>query len=261
MKWQADLLLVQDTVEVWAECQKNWMRLETIFSAADIQKQLPESSAIFKQVDSGFKDIMKSTEENPRAKECCVVPKRKEEFISYNYKLDKIQKNLEEYLETKRNAFGRFYFLSDDELLQILAQVRDPQAVQPHLRKCFDMIGCLIFAEGKIIDITDMVSPKGEVVSFGKIVKARGPVEEWLMTVQINMQLTVKRVLKAATLDYENHTRSDWIINQGHTGQSIATAAQIVWTRKTEEAFNNETNPSQVNNFCTDFFMKYNIRR
>ena len=127
---------------------------------------------------------------------------------------------------------GRFYFLADDELLEILAQVRDPHAVQPHLRKCFDMIQKLNFGKG--VDILGMVSPKGEDVPFVKLVKARGSVEEWLTTIQEMMQTTVKARLKECTFDYHNHSRTDWITEAGHTGQSIATAAQIMWTAETE---------------------------
>jgi dynein heavy chain len=39
--------------------------------------------------------------------------------------MEKIQKNLEEYLEDKRAEFPRFYFISNDELLRVLASSAD----------------------------------------------------------------------------------------------------------------------------------------
>lgn len=47
------------------------------------------------------------------------------------------QKSLSEYLDTKRCAFPRFYFISDDELLAILG-TSDPTSVQEHMLKLFD---------------------------------------------------------------------------------------------------------------------------
>ena len=66
-----------------------------------------------------------------------------DQLNAMNGKLEEIQKSLDMYLETKRQIFPRFYFLSNDDLLEILGQSKNPEAIQPHLKKCFDNIKSL----------------------------------------------------------------------------------------------------------------------
>lgn len=70
----------------------------------------------------------------------CGDRKLLESLRDANHALELIQKGITNYLETKRTVFPRLYFLSDDELLEILSQAKNPLAVQPHLRKCFENI-------------------------------------------------------------------------------------------------------------------------
>ena len=171
------LSLFSDTLEEWLTCQRNWMYLESIFSAPDIQRQLPSEAKAFHTIDTQFREIMKKTKERPNALKAATTPGicqcssndadgfcgclsgRLEIFQSHNKMLEKIQKNLEDYLETKRIAFPRFYFLSNDELLEILAETKNVQAVQPHMGKCFDGIRKLEFgADPGSISILSMIS-------------------------------------------------------------------------------------------------------
>lgn len=54
-----------------------------------------------------------------------------------NYRLEVIQRALEVYIESKRHVFPRFYFISNCELLEILGNSKNPECIQPHLKKLF----------------------------------------------------------------------------------------------------------------------------
>ncbi|KAF5915052.1 hypothetical protein HPG69_003553, partial [Diceros bicornis minor] len=255
-EWQKQLALFNQTLEEWLNCQRNWLYLESIFNAPDIQRQLPAEAKMFLQVDKSWKEIMRKVNRLPNALRAATQPGLLETFQNNNALLDQIQKCLEAYLESKRVIFPRFYFLSNDELLEILAQTRNPQAVQPHLRKCFDSISKLEFAlmppaEGKIPgmdgepekvytnDILAMLSPEGERVSLGKGLKARGNVEEWLGKVEEAMFTSLRRLCKAAIADYQGKPRTTWVI-AGHPSQVILTVSQIMWCRDLTDCLERE---------------------
>jgi dynein heavy chain len=159
-------------------------------------------------------------------------------FKKNNSLLEQIQKCLEDYLESKRMVFSRFFFLSNDELLEILSQTRNPLAVQPHMRKCFDAIQSLEFGvvpgsanspDGikYTNDIHAMVSPEKERVAFAKGLKARGNVETWLCTVEDAMVKSLHALTKAALIDYSARPRREWM--KLHASQVVLTVSQIMW--------------------------------
>ncbi|XP_056619544.1 dynein axonemal heavy chain 6 [Triplophysa dalaica] len=242
-KWQTQLALFSQTLDEWLACQRNWLYLESIFNAPDIQRQLPAESKMFLKVDKSWKEIMRKVSRLPNALRAATQPGLLDIFQNNNALLEQIQKCLEAYLESKRVVFPRFYFLSNDELLEILAQTRNPQAVQPHLRKCFDAISQLEFGQlpptthgeaetGKQYnnDILAMVSPEGEKVRLGKGLKARGNVEDWLGKVEEAMFSSLRRLSKAAITDYQSKPRVEWVV-AGHPSQVVLTISQLMWCR------------------------------
>lgn len=237
-KWRHDLMLFQETLDEWLACQRSWIYLETIFCSADIVRQLPAAAKMFQAVDKSWRHLMKTTADEPEAVKAGIVHGRKQLFESHNHTLDKIAKSLEEYLETKRARFPRFYFLSNEDLLDILSKSKDPLAVIPHLPKCYDALNKFEFENGiDIVAIKDG-NKQPERIELKKQCKARGNVEDWLMNAENVVKGVLHGLLKAGLLDYPNHERQVWL--KLHPGQVVATVAQMTWASETEKAIRGE---------------------
>jgi dynein heavy chain, axonemal len=69
--WEKKLLLISEILDEWLSCMRQWMYLENIFNAEDIQKQLPAETTKFMQVDKFWKDIMQKTNKRPLVQDAC----------------------------------------------------------------------------------------------------------------------------------------------------------------------------------------------
>ncbi|CAD7695690.1 unnamed protein product, partial [Ostreobium quekettii] len=238
--WEQLLSLVSEMIEIVLQVQRNWMYLENIFiGSEDIQKQLPQESLLFEEVHQTFMASMKKLRDASLVTAACSLPGILETFSDMDAKLEKIQKSLENYLESKRQQFPRFYFLSSDDLLEILGQAKDPMNVQSHLKKCFEGIKKLEMhlpgTDGRMnYESTGVFSPDGEYLPFVAPILTEGRPEEWLNSAEAAMFQTTKKHLYKALEDSKSMKKEKWV--KDTQGQLIITAGQILWTSECEKA-------------------------
>jgi dynein heavy chain len=233
--WEHKLALLSEVLDEWVACQRSWMYLEVIFSQQDIQRQLLQEYSKFGGVDKKWRDFMRNTYGDPKVLQA-VTTETLETLAENNRILEAVQKSLEDYLETKRVSFPRFYFLSNDELLEILSQTMDPLAVQPHLRKCFENMHSLEFRETETgnVEALGMASGEGERVSFVKEVLARGLVENWLSHVELAMAAALKSQMGRAVKMFPAMGHAEWMFS--FPAQVVIAVEQIMWAAGVEAA-------------------------
>uniref|UniRef100_A0A1I8JH23 DHC_N2 domain-containing protein n=1 Tax=Macrostomum lignano TaxID=282301 RepID=A0A1I8JH23_9PLAT len=237
--WQQKLSTADQVIQIWFEVQRTWSHLESIFiGSEDIRKQLPEDSERFDQVDKDFKEIISEVEVTQNVVEATSKPRLYERLEAIQGQLVLCEKALAEYLETKRLAFPRFYFVSSADLLDILSNGNSPPAVMKHLTKLFDSTARLELkkeggAETKVA--TDMYAKDGEKVKLSKIIDLSGQVEVWLNRVLDEMRDTVRKSLADAVSTYEEKPRDQWIFD--YPAQVALAGSQIGWSGEVNIAF------------------------
>jgi len=239
-RWEETLVAMQDILDNWLKVQATWLYLEPIFSSDDIMRQMPTEGKMFRAVDNTWRVSMAQTFQEPSCVKVARRPGFLESLIEANAKLEQIQKGLNDYLETKRLAFPRFFFLSNDELLEILAETKDPLKVQPHLKKCFDGMASLQFQSN--LDITACYDPKGEKLEFPyeKVNHKKinpndsgGNVERWLIEVEAIMKKSLAYTIDFSMKDSMQTDRIEWLSRW--QGQVIIAVNQTKWVVAVEK--------------------------
>ncbi|GAX83885.1 hypothetical protein CEUSTIGMA_g11310.t1, partial [Chlamydomonas eustigma] len=239
-KWQKNLGTVDSVMACWLDVQKKWQALESIFiGSADIRVQLPEDSKRFDAINADFQELMRSAPDITNVVEACNLDGRQERLENMLSQLEMCEKALQDYLETKRIAFPRFYFVAPADLLDILSKGSNPQLILRHLPKCFDNVHNLTFKKSEAGDLTKqaigMHSGEGEYVEFASDCICDGPVETWLQTVVDSMKQALTVEFRKAIPTYDEMPRTQWLYK--YSVQNTIVVSRTFYTQEVNEAF------------------------
>ena len=106
IRWESLLLNIQEIIEIWISVQSNYLYLEPIFNSEDIVKKLPGEASEFLKVDKMWKELMQSLKEDTLVLHLNRIPNLLQNVTTARNALERIQKSLNDYLETKRQGAG-----------------------------------------------------------------------------------------------------------------------------------------------------------
>lgn len=227
---------VSDIIEKWLKVQILWTSLVSVFKGGDIAKNMPTEAKKFSKIDKDWLKLMERANEQRNVIQCCTNDVLKSMLGPLQEDLEFCQKKLENYLETKRKLFPRFYFVSNTVLLKILSQGSDPSSVQEDFEKLFDAITRVKFDEQdrrQIVSIMQNVGKDVEEVFLTEKVKAEGNIEQWLLNLEKEMQRSIRDVCKDAARDCFVVELDEFVKYQS---QIALLGIQMIWTQKVQDA-------------------------
>ncbi|KAG5468467.1 hypothetical protein LSCM1_02447 [Leishmania martiniquensis] len=226
-KWEDRLSTLDEYLRQMNQIQRKWVYLEPIFRRG----ALPHEKERFERIDSAYLAVVKAVKSDNRLIALAERTEFKATLRDVSEQLERCQKALNEFLESKRDRFPRFYFISDDDLLEILAQSNNSSVIQTHLKKLFMGIHSVQF-DAQRENILQIQSLEGEAVPLLKPVRVTEEVEMWLSQLDAEVKATLKvHVVQCVA-------RADI---GAYASQVLCTAEMITFTQNVEAAIRDTT--------------------
>lgn len=234
-KFEEKLALLDELLINMNKVQRKWVYLEPIFGRGS----MPREKERFDKVNVQFRNRMKGIGQNKKVNYLCTVRGLKDEFINLGDQLERCQKALNTYLEEKRHAFPRLYFIGDEDLLEILGQSSNPEVIQTHLKKLFAGIATVEFTEN-IDQIMALKSSLSESVPLSAPVAVKEGaeprnVEDWLSDLSVEMV----RTLTVQTQKCYSTTEMDESFFENFPSQILCLSANLHFTANVEKSIPN----------------------
>ena len=243
--WEDKLNRVHVLFDVWIDVQRQWVYLEGVFTGnADIKHLLPVESSRFQNINSEFFAVLKKVYKSPYVLDVLNISGVQKSLERLAELLNKIQKALGEYLERERISFPRFYFVGDEDLLEMIGNSNDTLRITKHFRKMFAGLSGLLMDEESTI--TGFTSKEGERVQLKQPISlTKTPkINDWLTALEGNMKSSLVELLGGAVEAFQGLLGNTSAVDVASfhnylntfPAQIVVLATQATWTASVDAA-------------------------
>ncbi|XP_029900968.1 dynein heavy chain domain-containing protein 1 [Myripristis murdjan] len=144
--WMQLLQELDKLLDLFERCQQTWIFLVKMFDETSISSQMVELVERFNPVSETFKEIIHSISIDPYVLNFVHSKRTDDQFHGKSLSLilinslstmEAISSQMMYFLDAPRCEFPRLCFLSDKEVIKLLATHPTPSALLPFVRKCF----------------------------------------------------------------------------------------------------------------------------
>lgn len=243
--WENKLNVLSFILNNLCQIQKKWIYLEPIFANGSLKS----GDTSFHRIDKDFRYIMRDIASNPKVMTLGKINNVQMIIDSLLNQLQHCQNTLTTYMTGKRDLFPRFYFLSDDDLLEMLGQSSKENILQKHISKLFPGVNRLdVTLVDKNLKIRSIKSAEGDNVQLLEEVLVIEAVETWLRKLDHQIKDTLKHMIR---LCYQrNNLTLDTI--RMFPMQVLCLVNSVNFTAKLEKSITTMTLPALLSELRND---------
>lgn len=248
-----DLNKLSDVYQLLKQVIEKWTYLKNVFSKNkdDMEQQSGFESSNLRASNDRFMEMLKVFSRIQIVKDCFLQKNIEPDLRKLFSEFASIERGLYSLLETKRNNFTRFYFLSNDDFLELLGNSEDSKIINFHLSKLFlgierVDIDTIPYREGnnpiekrKIIqNVYDILDEKLKLENY---IFVTSVIETWLKDLEKQMIESLEKLFsnfytrKSFEFSINKNDDIDTTLTQlGVNGQMLLTLSQYSWRKKVE---------------------------
>ncbi|OBA23629.1 hypothetical protein METBIDRAFT_30066 [Metschnikowia bicuspidata var. bicuspidata NRRL YB-4993] len=228
-------------LNTWIEVQRQWAYLDGIFgSNSEIKASLPLESSRFSNITFEFLTILKKVYTFNLVIDVLSIKDLHRVMQKLSDSLTRTVKGLSDFLDKQRDRFPRFFFIGNEDLLELLGSENDPVQINKHLKRMFPGISS-ISVDQESSKIMTIASPQGEVIILDtpvSLIRHRS-LAEWLSVFETEVKLTVSSHICGAVKEVEKvclkgnslHEESIVVLLENHSHQFLIVAFQVLFTK------------------------------